>query len=131
MRKRVSIIIMVVVLATLLGCPASQAPNVVQTAEMTKTVAEDVLYYARVYYNLGKINQAQFDSVVKAYDTLREAQNLMIDARVAYLATPKDATAEQKYRATMTAVLNSMQSLISLSNSLGLSNPSVSVPVIK
>jgi hypothetical protein len=132
MRKRVSLIVALLMMVMLLAaCPASQTgtPTVLQASELTKSVAEDILYYARVYYNLGKLNQAQFDSVVKAYDTLREAQIVMVNARIAYITTPADATAEQKYRAAMTAVLASMQQLINISNQLGLSDPSQAIPI--
>jgi hypothetical protein len=133
MRKRSSLIVTLLVMVMLLSaCPASQtgpSTTVLQSSELTKSVAEDILYYARVYYNLGKLNQAQFDSVVKAYDTLRNAQIIMVNARIAYITTPADATAEQKYRAAMTGVMASMQQLIAISNQLGLSDPGDVVPI--
>jgi hypothetical protein len=135
MRKRFSLIaVLLLMVAVLAACPASQTGTgmtPLQASELTKSVAEDILYYSRVYYNLGKINQAQFDSVVKAYDTLREAQIIMVNARIAYITTPADATVEQKYRAAMTSVLASMQNLINLSNQLGLSDPGEVVPIRK
>lgn len=135
MRKRGSIVVLLLLaLFFVWGCPASQVGSgmtPLQASELTKSVAEDILYYARVYYNLGKINQAQFDSIVKAYDTLREAQIIMVNARIAYITTPADATVEQKYRAAMTSVLASMQNLINLSNQLGLSDPGQVVPLRK
>jgi hypothetical protein len=134
MKTKRSIIIglLLMIVVMLIGCPAGQQTMTsLQASELTKSVAEDVLYYARVYYNLGKINEAQFNSVVKAYDTLRDTQIIMVNARIAYITTPADATAEQKYRAAMTGVMASMQQLISLSNSLGLSDGGEVVPIRK
>jgi hypothetical protein len=127
MRNRVSVVVALLVLfALLMGCPANQTgtskpgDSILVSAEMTKTVAEDTLYYARVYYNLGKINEAQFKSVKDAYDILYVAQGQMIDARIAFLQMPTDATKEQKYKAMMAQVMIAQQKLIQLAFQLGI-----------
>ena len=125
MRKRVLIAVLLMVML-IAACPASQTgtatsgQNFLTTAETTKTVAEDTLYYARVYYNLGKINEAQFKSVKDAYDILYLVQSQLIDARIAYLKVPTDATADQKYRALMAEVMLAQQKLVLLAFKLGI-----------
>lgn len=125
MRKRNLLIALLLMMVLIAGCPATNGTvtggqQFLQTAETTKTVAEDTLYYARVYYNLGKINESQFKSVKDAYDILYVLQNQMIDARIAYLKMPTDATADQKYRALMGQVMVASQKLFILAAQLGI-----------
>lgn len=120
MYKRVSIALLVV-LAVLMftACPGTQNQYVTSTAT-TKTVAEDILFYARVYQNMGKISAAQFEEVRKAYEAVRSAQDTFIDARIAYLKAPADATAEQQFQRNLSIVLQAMQRLTLLAYNLGL-----------
>lgn len=126
MRSRVSIAVaLLFILAMLVGCPASQngsttGTQILTTAETTKTLAEDILFYTRVYYNLGKINEAQFKSVKDAYDALYVVQNQMIDARIAYLKLPTDASNEEKYRMAMAQMAVAQLRLLQLAQQLGI-----------
>ena len=132
------IVILMLLSLLVVGCPASQTgttattgENVLASAETTKTVAEDAMYYARVYYNLGKINETQFKSIKDAYDVLYLLQNQMIDARLAYLKMPQDATADQKYRVLMGQVMLAQQKLFLLAFQLGIVKEEVPVIPIR
>ncbi len=126
MFKKVFIaIVLLSLFFVLVGCPFTRdntgaGPSVVTTAETTKTLAEDILFYSRVYYNLGKINEAQFKSVRDAYDVLYVVQNQMIDARIAYLKLPTDATTEEKYRMAMAQMAVAQLRLLQLAQQLGI-----------
>jgi hypothetical protein len=129
LRKSLYLNLLFVVILCVLACPAGQN-SFVQTAETTKTVAEDIMYYARVYQNLGKITDTQFLDVKKSYDLLYVAQNQMIDARIAYLKLPSDATAEQKYRQGMTQVVLATQALTQLALKYGIVSGTIpNVPI--
>lgn len=138
MRRKAVIIVLLLSLALLFGCPAKNGGTVTGSgtvltgAETTKSVAEDILYYARVYYNLGKINEAQFKSVKDAYDVLYVVQNQMIDARIAYLKMPSDATADQKYRLAIAQVASAQAALVQLATQFGiLTGDAPAIPIRK
>lgn len=106
------------ILIAMVGCAAG-GPAATGTAT-TKTVAEDILFYARVYQNAGKITDTQFAEIQKAYDSLKVAQDIFIDTRVAYLKMPTDITAEQKYQQNLQLVLRASTQLIMLAYKVGL-----------
>lgn len=135
------VIVALLLLLVLVGCatpngktpatPATPGQSILPTAEQTKTVAEDAMYYARVYYNLGKINEAQFKSIKDAYDALYVVQNQMIDARIAYLKLPTDASADEKFRFLMGQVMLAQQKLFLLAFQLGIVKEQVPVIPIR
>lgn len=125
--RRLLIAALLLMVLCIAACPASQtgttataAESILPAAEQAKTVAEDAMYYARVYYNLKKITPEQFKAIKDAYDTLYVVQNQMIDARIAYLKLPTDATADQKYRTLMGQVMIAQQKLFLLAFQLGI-----------
>lgn len=108
-------------LSTLAGC--STGP-VVQTMEVTKVTAESILYEARVAQGKGKITTGQFDVIRGAYDKLKVAVDLSIDARIGYL-TLQTPDAEVRMTGTIAAVTDATVQLISLASSLGLISATV------
>jgi len=111
---------LVLLLALLFLCSCAGGNEVLVSTQTTKTVAEDVLFYARVAQNMGKISEAQFNDVKKAYEIVRVSQNQLIDARIAYLKLPSDATADQKYQLALQQTLTAMQNLTLMAYSLGI-----------
>ena len=118
-RKLIAALVAIILcLIALFGCGENK-PFLVTVSE-TKVTAEDALYYARVYYNNGRLSESQFQAVRQAYDALYIVQNSAIDARIAYLKMPNDATAEQKYRVAMAQVTQAAAKFTELAVTLGL-----------
>jgi hypothetical protein len=67
------------------GCGGA---GILKTAQVTKDTAETALYEARVMERQGVITADQFAEVTKAYETVRAAQGVLIDARETYLKSP-------------------------------------------
>lgn len=75
----------------LTACVTACGPTIVLNgSKATKDVAETVLYDARVAQNNGIITEKQFEEIRAAYDELKEAQDMVIDLRLAYLKNPTD-----------------------------------------
>jgi hypothetical protein len=110
MKYKFAAIIMALVLV---GCASNQLMT-------TKTVAEDTLYYSRVAYNLGKLSEAQFNDIRKAYDTLAVSQNSLIDAKKELLLLPNDATAEQRYKVALSIAATASVNLTNLAVKYGI-----------
>ncbi len=71
-----------------LSLVACGGTTVLKTAQVTKEAAESALYEARTLQNKNIITADQFEEVRTAYDALKAAQDTLIDAREAYLASP-------------------------------------------
>jgi hypothetical protein len=111
-RKYIAAIVAILMLLCI-GCAANQLMT-------TKTVAEDTLYYSRVAYNLGQISATQFNDIQKTYDTLRVAQNSLIDAKKELLLMPNDATADQKYKVALSIAATASVNLTTLAIKYGI-----------
>ena len=61
---------------------------VLKSAQVTKATAEAALTEAVAMKQSGTITPDQFAEVKKAYDALKVAQGVLIDARIAYLKSP-------------------------------------------
>jgi hypothetical protein len=85
----------------------------------TKVAAEDALYYARAYYNTGRLSETQFNTVRAAYDALYVVQNKAIDARIAYLKLPSDPTTAQKYKFAQEQVIQAALAFTQIAIQLG------------
>lgn len=81
----------------------------VKSTEATRTFAESVLYEARVSQNKGQLTAEQFATVKGVYDKLYDAQNSVIDARIAYLKATEGEQAKAEFNFKQaTAVLGSV-----------------------
>jgi len=119
-RKYFAALVALIMILMALGC-AENKPFLTTVME-TKVAAEDALYYARAYYNAGRLSEQQFNSVRQAYDALYVVQNSAIDARIAYLKMPADATAEQKYKVALAQVTQAAMKFTEIALALGLIN---------
>ena len=120
-RKYFAALVALIMIAMALGCASGNKPFLT-TAMETKVAAEDALYYARAFYNAGRLSEQQFNSVRQAYDALYVVQNSAIDARIAYLKMPADATAEQKYKVALAQVTQAALKFTEIALALGLIN---------
>lgn len=118
--KYFAALVALIMILMALGC-ATEKPFLT-TAMETKVAAEDALYYARAYYNAGRLTESQFNAVKQAYDALWVVQNSAIDARIVYLKMPADATAEQKYKVAMSQVMQATARFTEMALALGLIN---------
>jgi hypothetical protein len=80
MKKFISLVL-VATMFFVVGCGAKS----VKGFQVSKTVAETVLYESRLLQNQGKMDDATFAKVKDLYEKWAVAQNAAIDARIAYL----------------------------------------------
>lgn len=78
--------VVVVVMILFIGIAfAACSAKTVKGFQVSKVVAETVLYESRILQNQGKMDAATFDKVKGLYDKWAVAQNAAINARIAYL----------------------------------------------
>lgn len=99
MKKFVSICMVFALLIAFTACGIKS----VKGFQVSKEIAETVLYESRVLQNQGKMDAATFDKVKGIYDKLKVAQDSAINARIAYLKTNSaaDQTTLDKYSAVV------------------------------
>ena len=86
--KARTITALLIIAALLAAC----GPTIVLNgSKATKDTAETVLYEARVAQNNGIITAEQFGEIRTAYDELRQAQDAVINLRLAHLANPTES----------------------------------------
>lgn len=98
------------------GCGGSA---VVKSVESVKVAGETILIEAKVMNATGKLSDADFAKVKKAYDSLAAAQNLAIDFRIAYLQSKSESDRVQ-YEAYLRNLPLILNDLITLAKSLGI-----------
>lgn len=79
--------------AMLLVCNAACGVKTVKGFQVSKVIAETVLYESRILNNKGQMDTATFEKVRGLYDKWAVAQNEAINARIAYL---KSGVAQDK-----------------------------------
>jgi hypothetical protein len=107
-----------VTIVAILALGACGTQSFVKPVQITKDTAETVLYQARIMQNKGTLTAIQFDQVRKAYDALKIAQDVVIDARVAYLAS-ESTTNKAALDAALTAVTKELTNLTKVAVDLG------------
>lgn len=103
----------------MLALAACGTPSFVKPTHVTKDTAETVLYQARVMQNKGTLTAAQFDTVRKAYDALKVAQDTVIDARIAYL-TESTTTKQAILNAAISGVSKNLAAFMQLATDFGI-----------
>ncbi len=105
-------------IVAIIALGACGTQSFVKPVQITKETAETVLYQARIMQNKGTLTAIQFDQVRKAYDALKIAQDVVIDARVAYLAS-ESTTNKAALDAALTAVTKELTNLTKVAVDLG------------
>ena len=81
MKKFISVCMVLAIMFAFAACGA----KTVKGFQVSKEVAETVLYESRILQNQGKMDAASFEKVRGLYDKWAVAQNAAINARIAYL----------------------------------------------
>ena len=91
MKKLVCLMMVGALLVAFAACTS----KTVKGFQVSKAVAETVLYESRLLYNAGKMDSTSFDKVKDMYNKVKVAQDAAINARIAYLKSGLETDKKQ------------------------------------
>ncbi len=109
LKTLVLLLVISAVMLSFVGCNK----NIVKPLETNKTIAEEILFEARILMNKGEITEQDFNLIKSIYEKLRDGQNVVIDARLGMLKYDT-AEAEEKYRVAVAEIDRLLRELIQL-----------------